>query len=84
MGTATEKDIRRFFDRYFATWNDHDKDAFLEAWRAIASDVSAEDPVGTPLRRGWEECVIGPWDLMNSVVTMNPEHLFVCGNEAGW
>jgi SnoaL-like protein len=75
-------EIRRFFDRYFAAWNDHDKEGFLDAWHSVANDVSAEDPVGTPSRRGWEECVTGPWDLMNAVVTMTPEHLLVCANEA--
>jgi hypothetical protein len=48
----------------------------------FVADVSAEDPIGAPLRRGFQEVVIGPWDLMNDTVSMHLEDLIVCGNEA--
>jgi hypothetical protein len=82
MPAANANAIRAFFDGYFESWNAHDKDAFLDAWHAIATDVCAEDPVATALRSGWDECVTGPWDLMNASVKMTPEELLVCGSEA--
>ena len=82
MPAASDDEIRQFFERYFTTWNSHDKDGFLDAWHAVASDVCAEDPEGRLLRSGWEECVTAPWDLMNASVKMTPEAVLVRAHEA--
>jgi len=82
MPAANADEIRRFFERYFESWNAHDKDGFLDAWHAVATDVYAEDPEGRLLRSGWDECVIRPWDLMNASVKMSPEEVVVRATEA--
>ena len=82
LAAPSPEEIRRFYDRYFQTWNDHDREGFIQLWKDFVTDVSAEDPVGAPPRRGFEEVVVGPWDLMNSTVSMHLEELIVCGNEA--
>jgi hypothetical protein len=42
-----------------------------------------EDPIGAPIRSGWDE-MVGAWDLMNDTVTMTLEHLIVCGREVAF
>jgi hypothetical protein len=70
MAVPSKEAIRRYFDRHVEAWNSHDRDGFLANWKSIATDVSMEDPVGSPPRRGWDEVVLGPWDLMNDSITM--------------
>lgn len=82
MAVPSADQIREFYDRYFRTWNEHDREGFIENWKSFVTDVAAEDPVGTPLKRGFDEIVIGPWDLMNATISMHLEELIVCGNEA--
>jgi SnoaL-like domain len=82
MTVPNAEEIRAFYDRYFRTWNEHDRDGFIENWKSFVTDVTAEDPVGTPLKRGFDEIVIGAWDLMNTSVSMHLEELIVCGSEA--
>ena len=82
MAVPSPDQIREFYDRYFRTWNEHDREGFIENWKSFVTDVTAEDPIGTPLKRGFDEIVIGAWDLMNSSVSMYLEELIVCGNEA--
>ena len=84
MPVQNPDEIRAFYDRYFRTWNEHDREGFIQNWKNFATDVSAEDPIGAPIRRGWDEVVVGPWDLMNATVTMNLEQLIVCGREAAF
>jgi hypothetical protein len=82
MTIPSADDIRKFYDTYFRTWNDHDRDGFIENWKNFVTDVTAEDPVGLPLKRGFDEIVVGAWDLMNTSVSMHLEELIVCGSEA--
>ena len=82
MAVPSADQIREFYDRYFRTWNEHDREGFIENWKGFVTDVTAEDPVGMPPKRGFDEVVIGPWDLMNATISMHLEELIVCGNEA--
>jgi hypothetical protein len=47
--------LRAAVERWYELWNLGDKEAWLDHWRAIApGDPQIEDPVGTPVKRGWE------------------------------
>jgi hypothetical protein len=46
--------------------------------------VSAEDPVGSPIRGGWDEVALGPWDLMNDSIAMTLKELVICGREVAF
>jgi hypothetical protein len=76
--------IQRYFDRYVEAWNAHDRDALLANWKSIATDVTMEDPVGSPIRRGWDDVVLGPWDLMNDTITVSLKELVICGSEVAF
>lgn len=76
--------VREFFARYETTWNASDREGFLDNWKSIATDMALEDPVGSPIRRGWDAAALGPWDLFNAAVTMSLQHLVVCGDEVAF
>jgi hypothetical protein len=82
MPTPSADEIRRFYDHYFEAWNAHDRDGFLRNWTEFVTDISAEEPVGSPIRRGFEEVVGDSWDASNSMVTMKLHDLIICGSEA--
>jgi len=84
MAVPSADEIRGFYKRYFSTWNEHDREGFLRNWQSFATSVTAEDPVGTPLKSGWDAVAMDAWDLMNDSITMNLEQLIVCGSEAAF
>jgi hypothetical protein len=72
---------------YVRLWNEGDKQAWLENWRRIApGDYTMWDPVGTPPKHGFEQCVADSWDLFQKTVRFHtpPETLFFNGNEVAW
>jgi len=81
MAIPSAQEIRDFYSRYFETWNNHNREGFIQNWRNLVNDVSAEDPVGTPLRKGFDQIVIGPWDLMNPTIICGSEAAMVVRNE---
>jgi hypothetical protein len=83
MAVPSEVEIREFYERYFRTWNEHDKEGFIDNWKSFATNLAMEDPVGAPVRSGWDG-VVDAWDLMNDTITMTLEHLIVCGREAAF
>jgi len=76
--------VREFLARYETTWNASDREGFLHNWKSIATDMALEDPVGSPIRRGWDAAALGPWDLFNAAVSMSLQQLVVCGDEVAF
>jgi hypothetical protein len=83
MTVPSPDEIRRFIERYFRCWNEHDKDGFMATWKSFATDICMEDPIGAPTRRGWD-VLSAAWDLMNATLTMNVERLILCAREAAF
>ena len=52
----------------------------------LAGEIRMLDPVGTPEKRGFEQCCAGPFALFQPKVRfrVHPGSLFVCGNEVAW
>ncbi len=54
MSAPTAEEIRTAVERHVELWNAGDKEAWLAHWkRVVPGEVTMEDPVGTPLKRGW-------------------------------
>jgi len=69
MAIPSQAELRNWVENYIALWNAHDKDAWLANWRKVApGDVFMLDPVGTPEKRGGEECWSESWELFNERV----------------
>jgi hypothetical protein len=82
MAAPTPDQMRSMIEQHVANWNAGDKEAWLTGLRAaVPGDFTMEDPVGTPVKRGWE--VMGEaWDASpNAEWKLTIEKLFVCGNE---
>lgn len=48
-------ELEQFLRRWYELWNDQDKDGWLAHWRAMSpGEPTLEDPVGTPVKRGWD------------------------------
>jgi hypothetical protein len=87
MPTPSFEQMKQWAENYVKFWNSGDKEAWIENWRAIApGDFRMLDPVGTPEKRGFEECCLDSYDLFQPNVKFNiPEgKLFICGNEVAW
>ncbi len=87
MPVPTKKQLLHWADQYVALWNAGDKDAWAANWRSVApGEFRMLDPVGTPEKRGFEECALASWDLFQSNVKfkISEGSLFVCGNEVAW
>jgi ketosteroid isomerase-like protein len=55
-------DLEAFVHEWYARWNARDKAGWLEHWRTLApGEPTIEDPVGTPVKRGWD-AVAELWD----------------------
>jgi hypothetical protein len=72
--------MRDVVERHVELWNAGDKDAWLAHWKSANSgEPSMEDPVGTPVKRGWEE-MEATWDAsMTSGLQLTIKTLYVCG-----
>jgi hypothetical protein len=83
MTNPTEQEIKDFVANQCAIWMAHDKEAYTNLWRSIATkDVIVEDPVGTPPKIGWGQWS-DMWDRFNPfTLEYRPERVYVCGNEA--
>jgi hypothetical protein len=83
MPAPTADEIRKMMDRHCELWNAGDKEAWLAEWQAfLPGGVEMEDPVGTPVKRGWE-MMAEVWDASpNADWKLSVERLVVCGNEA--
>jgi hypothetical protein len=53
--TIAGADLERFIRRWYELWNAQDKQGWLQHWKHTApGEPTLEDPVGTPVKRGWE------------------------------
>jgi hypothetical protein len=87
MTTPTHKQLEEWAANYVALWNAGDKDAWVANWKKVApGDFRMLDPVGTPEKRGFEECAAKPFDLFQPKVRFKvvAGTLFICGNEVAW
>ena len=87
MPTPTREQLLRWARGYTELWNAGDKEAWVRNWKAVApGDFRMVDPVGTPERRGFEECASKPYDLFQPGLRLVvPEATrFLCGNEVAW
>jgi hypothetical protein len=87
MGTPSRKQLQEWAANYVALWNAGDREGWVKNWRSVApGDFRMLDPVGTPEKRGFEECALKPWDLFQPRVkfTIADGALFICDNEVAW
>jgi hypothetical protein len=87
MATPTRQQLEQWARDYVALWNAGDKEGWVRNWRSVApGEFRMHDPVGTPEKKGFEECCLGPWDLFQPRVRFRIQDgsLFICGNEVAW
>lgn len=82
MSAPSDADPERLLVDHAALWNAERFDEWKELWLAAApSGMTAEGPIGAPLRVGWDECwgrtleAYADWLIL-------PQHTIVCGREA--
>ena len=76
-------EMRAFFLHAHELWNAHDRDAWIAHWRTVVpgDDYTMEDPVGSPMKRGFDACRVGAWEFWNSAVQLSARNIIVCGND---
>ena len=87
MTAPDRQQLERWAADYVALWNAGDKEAWVRNWRSVApGEFRMLDPVGTPEKRGFEECAVKSFDLFQPRVRFRivPGTLFICGNEVAW
>ena len=83
VSTPTSDEIRAFIEHHVELWNAGDKQRWLDALQAGApGGISMEDPVGTPLKRGWQ--IMGDsWDASpNADWKLSIQKMIICAGEA--
>ena len=87
MPTPTREQLERWARGYTSLWNAGDKAAWVRNWKSVApGDFRMLDPVGTPERRGFEECALKPYDLFQPGLRLvvRDATRFICANEVAW
>jgi len=87
MGFPTHEQMQEWADNYVALWNAGDKAGWVANWKKLApGEFRMLDPVGTPEKRGFEQCAADPFDLFQPKVMfrVQPGTLHICGNEVAW
>ena len=87
MAAPSHDELKQWADNYVALWNAGDKAGWIANWKKLApGDFRMLDPVGTPEKRGFDECAAGPFDLFQPRVKfrVQPGTLNICGNEVAW
>jgi len=87
MAMPTREQLKRWAENYVTLWNAGDKDGWVRNWRSVApGDFRMLDPVGTPEKRGFEECASKSFDLFQPKVKFKISEgaFFICGNEVAW
>lgn len=87
MATPTRKQLKAWADGYVEHWNSGDKEAWIANWKAVApGHFQMFDPVGTPMKEGFEECAAASYDLFQPKVQfrITPGSLFICGSQVAW
>lgn len=80
MSAPTAEEIRAALEQHVQLWNAGDKQAWLSHWqRVVPGEVTMEDPVGTPVKRGWD-VMAEVWDASpNADWKLGIDLLYVCG-----
>ena len=87
MTTTTREAMLDFAQGYVEHWNSGDKATWIVNWKKVApGDFVMLDPVDKPPKVGFEQVALEPYDLFQPSLHMriNPDVLFVCGNEIAW
>ena len=87
MPKPSIKELKSWAENYIALWNAGDKNGWAENWRSLVSgDFRMLDPVGTPEKRGFQECALDSFDLFQPHVRFKIAEgtLFICDNEVAW
>jgi len=81
MAAPSAEEIRAAVERHVELWNAGDKEAWLAHWQAVVpGEVTMEDPVGTPTKRGWD-VMSEVWDASpNADWQLGIGLLHVCGS----
>jgi hypothetical protein len=82
VSAPSAEQIRTVVESHVELWNAREKEAWLAHWKnVVPGEVTMEDPVGTPLKRGWE-IQSEAWDRANADWTLGIALLHVCGSTA--
>ena len=87
MASPTRQQLQDWAKNYVALWNAGDREGWARNWRSVApGNFSMLDPVGTPEKRGFEECAAQPYDLFQPGLRLvvPAATKFICGNEVAW
>jgi hypothetical protein len=85
MATPTREALQQWLDNYGPLWNAGKKDEWLANWRRVCSgQVTMEDPVGTRVKRGEQECFLAPWELWNGNTKFVIRDAIICANEVAF
>jgi hypothetical protein len=83
MATPTAQQVRAVLERHIELWSAGDKDAWVANWRTLVTgdDVTLQDPVGTPPKRGFDLALVGEWDRTRDDWKLTAQELIACGSE---
>jgi hypothetical protein len=87
MPVPTREQLLAWAEGYVTYWNAGDKEKWIANWKAVApGDFRMLDPVGTPEKRGFENCAAKPFDLFQPTVKFQIAKgtMWVCANEVAW
>ncbi len=87
MATPSVEQLQRWAENYVALWNAGKKDDWVRNWKSVApGDFRMLDPVGTPEKRGFENCASKPYDLFQPNIKLKVVEgtKFICGSEVAW
>ena len=87
MTTPSREQLQQWGENYVALWNAGDKEAWVRNWKRVApGDFRMLDPVGTPEKRGFEECASKAFDHFQPTLKFHVAEgtTFICGNEVAW
>jgi len=82
MPVPSHDQMRAMIERHVANWNAGDKDVWLAGLQEVVTgELTMEDPVGTPVKRGWA-IMSEAWDNSpNADWKLTILKMIVCGNE---
>ena len=83
----TREEIETWAKNYVDLWNRGEKEAWIANWKKMATGAfTMLDPVGTPPKHDFVGCCLEPYDLFQPMTELyvDPETMFICGNEVAW
>lgn len=86
--TPTEQELLNWAHNYPKLWNAGDQEGWIANYRTVFQGdcVRMFDPVGTPEKFGFKQCLTDSFDLFQDHVKFEipEETLFVLGNTVAW